>query len=139
MKKGKFYIIGLLFMFFISAFVPAASADTQISWVVTWDGTSPYVHYSYTFTYPKKDPSYFIIEVSSDLTTSDIANVKVDGIAAPYAINWFIPDRADQGGQYQTMPEKIWGIKITPRSVFLLSLLPAQGSPCPRPSQALSA
>ena len=93
-------------------------STTSISWDVSWNGTEQYVHYSYTFTYPSHDPSYFIFEVSQDFTSANITNIKVDGILLPYTdatpqtftyeVNTFSPDT----NNYQTMPESIYGIKI---------------------------
>lgn len=61
-----------------------STGPTSIRWDVSWNGSEQYVHYSYTVTYPSHDPSYFIFEVSQDFTSSDITNVRVDGVLLPY-------------------------------------------------------
>ncbi|UCE71257.1 MAG: hypothetical protein JSV11_07870 [Nitrospiraceae bacterium] len=93
------------------------TGPTSIEWNVSWNGSEQYVHYSYTFTYPSHDPSYFIFEVSDNFTSSDITNVKVDDVLLPYTVgdqtfasevNTFEPG----SNNYQTMPESIYGVKI---------------------------
>jgi hypothetical protein len=94
-----------------------STGPTSIEWNVFWNGSEQYVHYSYTFTYPSHDPSYFIFEVSDNFTSSDITNVKVDNVLLPYTVgeqtfssevNEFVPG----SNNYQTMPESIYGVKI---------------------------
>jgi len=113
MKKRRFVVSFIFMLASIFALYSGASADSRMSWNVTWDGQEPYVHYCYTFYYGMHDPSHFIFEVSSDFSSSDMTNVTVDGVATtPSSPGWFIPDRANNGGHYQTMPEKIYGVKI---------------------------
>jgi hypothetical protein len=53
------------------------TGPTSLSWLVSWDGESKYVHYSYTFSVNQHDVSHITLEVSEGFGSSNITNVSV--------------------------------------------------------------
>jgi hypothetical protein len=84
------------------------TGPTSLSWNVTWDGTSQYVHYAYTFSVNQHDISHFTLEASDNFTSDDIANVTINGASGTGDINTYY------GGAvpHNTMPGDLYGIKF---------------------------
>lgn len=85
-----------------------AAGPTTLAWSVNWNGSDQYVHYSYTLSTPGHAPSYFILETSDSFSLNDITNV----IGGSASMGTWIPNPDNTGGQYQTMPESVYGVKF---------------------------
>lgn len=116
----KLFLTTLLF---ILVFVPSYSfagfltgtgdwrdmGPTDLTWSVTWDGSSQSVHYAYTFTVQHHDISHFSLELSNGFSGSDITNVMINGSSSSnYSIGSFTGGNAP----YNTMPGDMYGIKF---------------------------
>jgi hypothetical protein len=104
--------------------------NTTVNWNVSWDGSST-VNYSYSLAVTDHAPSYFILELDPSITDPGIMNV--GGDVSGWEVGTFIPS-ADPGGQYQTAPESIYGVKfefsgdpMTADITFESNLLPDWG------------
>jgi hypothetical protein len=90
----------------------SATPLTTLSWNVTWDG-SGLIHYEYTFSHPSHDTSFFILETSSNFTSSDFSNLTVTApdegsIGYNTEITTYGTDSSNRPG----MPDSIYGLKI---------------------------
>jgi hypothetical protein len=77
--------------------------NTMLDWNIIQNGST--LTYTYEFTHPEHDASYFIIEASDNFGFSDIDT------SLAHDINMWIP-QLDPGGQFQGMPESMYGIKF---------------------------
>jgi hypothetical protein len=83
--------------------------NTTLGWSVTWDGGST-VSYSYTLAVTDHDPSYFILELDTSINSLDYFSNFGGNITDQDIGDW--SPSPDPGGQYQTIPETLHGIKF---------------------------
>ncbi len=89
------------------------SGPTSISWDISWNGASQYVHYSYTFTVNQHDISHFNLELSNDFVASDMINLFINGNSVNVG-SQNIGSFTGGTVPHNTMPGDMYGIKFDP-------------------------
>ena len=112
----------------------STEGNTTLDWTIDWDGGST-VSYSYTLSVSEHDPSYFILELDTSIGIDDLDVYfsNIGGDVTNAEINTW-SSTPDPGGQYQTIPESVYGIKFdltadlsTVNITFESTLLPEWG------------